>query len=86
MSLLASIRKRRQLTIPDTITRNASWSDEGNVVRISLEGNKKIIIEPYREEKKVDWKKLRAQLRRVANYRGSRGNLSQFIADDRYRH
>lgn len=82
----ATIRQRGQLTIPNEIRERLAWVDINEAVRIKTEGDKKIIIEPYEKENKVDWKKLRAQLKRVANYKGERGNLSQFIIEDRERH
>lgn len=82
----ATIRQRGQLTIPDEIRSHLSWIDVDEVIRIKTEGDKKIIIEPYEKERKVDWKKLRAQLKRVRNFRGKRGNLSRFIIEDRERH
>lgn len=86
MQTTAIIRQRKQLTIPEEISRSIAWAGENNVVRITTEGNKRIIIEAYTENAPIDWKKLRAQLSRVANYKGKHGNLSQFIAEDRYRH
>lgn len=82
----ATIRQRGQLTIPDEIRERFPWVNINEAVRIKTEGDKKIIIEPYEREKKIDWKKLRAQLKRVANFKGKRGNLSQFIIEDRERH
>lgn len=82
----ATIRQRGQLTIPDEIRERLSWVNINEAVRIKTEGDNKIIIEPYEREKKIDWKKLRAQLKRVANFKGKRGNLSQFIIEDRERH
>lgn len=82
----ATIRQRGQLTIPDEIRSQLSWIDVNEAVRIKTEGDKKIIIEPYEKDMKINWKKLLAQLTRVANYRGKRGNLSQFIIEDRELH
>lgn len=86
MIRIATVRQRGQLTIPDEIRSQLLWINAHKAVRIRMESTKRIVIEPYREEKQTDWKKLRAQLARVATYKGKRGNLSQFIARDRYHH
>jgi len=41
----------------------------------------------YDQSRKIDWDKLWERMKRVRAFKGKgRGNLSQFIAEDRYRH
>lgn len=80
------IRNRGQLTIPDKIRKSVNWMAPSSVVTISAQNPDEIIIQPY-NPKKVDWDKLWKQMKRVRAFKGKgRGNLSQFIAEDRYRH
>jgi len=83
----AIIRQRGQLTIPDNIREYVDWLGTNSIV--SIEASKKEIkIIPYQniQEKKVDWKKLWAQIKRVRSYKGKRGNLSKMIVEDRMQH
>ncbi len=86
MTTTVTIRDRGQLTIPGRIRSQLSWMHPNQAVRLWTDGMERVVIEPYHPQKPLDWKKLRAQLARVASYKGKRGNLSQFIAQDRYRH
>ena len=82
----AVIRDRGQLTIPEKIRKQRKWATQTSVVTISSEKPDEIIIKPY-PAKQVDWDKLWKQIKRVRAFKGKgRGNLSQFIAEDRLRH
>lgn len=82
----ATIRQRGQLTIPDKIRALFSWASINAPVRIAATIDEKILIEEAVKPSVVDWKKLRKQLDRVSLYKGTRGNLSRFITEDRERH
>lgn len=84
----AIIRQRGQLTIPDELRQKLDWLTEGSVVSVSTDLTNTVKITPYtkHEEKKIDWKKLRIQIERVRSFKGKRGNLSQFIIEDRESH
>lgn len=80
------IRNRGQLTIPDDVRTHLEWIQPSSVVTIISEKPDEIVIKPY-SEKEVDWDKLWKQLKRIRAFKGKgRGNLSQFIAEDRKRH
>ena len=84
---IAIFRQRGQLIIPAKIRNSMSWTQTDSVVSISKVASDKLVIEPAHKTQKVDWKTLRAQLKRVSSYKGrGRGNLSQFIIEDRERH
>ena len=82
----AIFRQRGQITIPNKIRRRITWAHTNSVVSISKIASDKLVIEPLRKAQKINWKALRAQLKRVSNYKGRRGNLSQFIIEDREKH
>lgn len=86
----AIIRNRGQLTIPDVIRRAFDWIKTESVVKIIYRSPQEIVITPYiREEiKKTDWKKIWAAIAeaRAISSKGKKGNLSKFIAEDRYNH
>lgn len=85
-TVTAIFRQRGQLTLPNKIRKTVTWAQTNSVVSISKVTSDKLVIEPAHKTQKVDWKALRAQLKRVSNYKGKRGNLSQFIIEDRERH
>lgn len=82
----ATIRQRGQLTIPDKIRALFSWASIHAPVKITATVDEKILIEEAGKPTVIDWKKLRKQLDRVSLYKGTRGNLSGFIAEDRKSH
>ena len=83
---IAVIRDRGQLTIPEKIRKQRKWVTHTSVVTISSENPDEIVIKPY-PSKQVDWDKLWKQLKRVRSFKGKgKGSLSDFIAEDRYRH
>ncbi len=79
------IRDRGQLTIPDKIRKSINWMAPSSVVTVTTDKPDEIIIQPY-NPKKVDWDKLWKMMRKSRSIKGKRGNLSEFIAQDRYRH
>lgn len=84
----AIIRNRGQLTIPDVIRRAYDWIKTESVVKIIYRSPQEIVITPYIQEnvKKTNWKKVWAAIHKARSFKGKRGNLSKFIAEDRYNH
>ena len=84
----AIIRNRGQLTIPDVIRRAFNWMKTESVVKIIYRSPQEIIITPYIQEevKKTNWKKIWKAINEARSFKGNRGNLSKFIAKDRYNH
>ena len=79
------VRDRGQLTIPDKIRKSVNWINPSSVVTVTSDKPDEIIIQPY-SPKKVDWDKLWKMIKKSRSIKGKRGNLSEFIAQDRYRH
>lgn len=78
------IRNRGQLTIPEVIRRAVGWANPLSAVSISIVHPDEIVIRPKKE---VDWDKLWKSIKKSRSLKGKRrGNLSKFIAEDRYRH
>jgi len=86
MNATAIIRQRGQLTIPGKIRSDLSWMQTNSTISIRKTVDEKVILEPLQKTQIINWKSLRSQLKRVSNYKGKRGNLSQFIIEDRERH
>jgi len=84
----AIIRNRGQLTIPDVIRRAFDWMKTESVVKIIYRSPQEIVITPYIQEKvkKINWKKIWAAIAEARSFKSRRGNLSKFIAEDRYNH
>ena len=83
------IRDRGQLTIPDRIRESHQWTSPNSVVSIISDKADEIVIKPHEAfvKKEIDWDKIWKQIRRVRAFKGKgRGNLSQFIAQDRETH
>jgi len=78
------IRNRGQLTIPDSIRALRQWASPNSAVTITSERPDEIIIRPHKKE--YDWDKIWEGIRQARAIKGKRGNLSKFIAEDRYRH
>ncbi len=84
---ISIIRRRGQLTIPDSIRDEVSWVNPLSPVTVTLVNSEEIAIRPHQPQKKVDWEKLWKQLRRVRSFKGrGGGNLSAFIVKDRETH
>ncbi len=88
MQTTAVIRERGQLTIPDAIREIRSWATPSSVVSITSEKPNEIVIRPHSEpqKKKTDWDTLWKLIELSRSFKGKRGNLSQFIAEDRKKH
>ena len=80
------IRQRGQITIPESLRQSHDWLKTDSVVLLSTEGEEKLVIKPIHAEKKPDWKKIWRLINLSKSFKGKRGNLSEFIAKDRYRH
>lgn len=82
------IRNRGQLTIPDVIRRAFDWMKTESVVKIIYRPPSEIVITPYTQDNviKTDWKRIWATINKVRSFKGKKGNLSKFIAEDRYNH
>ena len=61
------------------------WINPSSVVTVTSDKPDEIIIQPY-SPKKVDWDKLWKMIKKSRSIKGKRGNLSEFIVQDRYRH
>ncbi|OGK31087.1 hypothetical protein A3F29_03745 [Candidatus Roizmanbacteria bacterium RIFCSPHIGHO2_12_FULL_33_9] len=79
----AIIRNRGQLTIPEKVREALDWAKPSAVVSITTSKDE-IIIKPYAE--KVDWDQIEKDIRKLRAYKGVQGSMSEFIAEDRYRH
>lgn len=79
------IRQRGQLTIPDKIRSVFNWLSPSSTVTITSQKIDEIVIRPISANKNtIDWDELWRDIQRVRSYRGKgRGNLSEFIAEDR---
>lgn len=79
----ATIRQRKQLTIPDSIADRFEWAQPGSVVTIKSTEDE-IVIGHYSESKEIDWDEFWRDIKRVRSYKGKyKGSLSKFIAWDR---
>lgn len=81
---ISIIRSRGQLTIPDSIRAIRKWSSPNCVVTISSDHPDEIVIRPHKKE--YDWDKMWKLINKSRSFKGKEGNLSQFIAKDRYSH
>jgi len=88
MQSTATIRQRGQLTLPDEIRDKISWLSPGSAVIITTSSKNEIKIIPYQRfnKKEIDWRIIWDQIKLVRTFKGKRGNLSNFIVEDRYRH
>jgi len=88
----ATIRQRGQLTIPDEIRGAKPWLNTNAIVIIKTTPADELLIKPFynfpqgKEDKKTNWKKIWEGVELARSFKGKRGNLSKFIAEDRERH
>lgn len=83
----AIIRDRGQLTIPDEIRQSLKWVSPNFVVQLVVFEKNKIIIEPYKYQKKENqWQKIWEGINLARSFKGKRGDLSKFIINDRENH
>lgn len=86
MNNVSIIRQRGQLTIPDSIRKQATWARADAVVEVSLKNNNEILVRPHASKKAVDRQQLKANLSAVSDANAKFGrtiDLTQFIIDDR---
>lgn len=85
MQTVSIIRERGQLTIPDSIRKIVNWITPSSVISISVVKPDEIIIRPHQTQ--IDWDKIWEGIRKARAIKGKgHGNLSKFIAKDRYLH
>lgn len=82
------IRARGQLTVPDRLREFYPWLSPNSVVTVSPVSDKEIVIRPYssQDSKEIDWEAVWEGMHLARSFRGQKGNISQFIAKDRYSH
>jgi len=81
-----AIRQRGQLTIPKKLRKRLDWLSEGSLVSV-LSSLGEVKIMPYRKSsEKVNWKGIWDKVRLARSFKGEKGNLSQFIIQDRSSH
>jgi len=85
---ISVIRDRGQLTIPDKIREAHDWANPNSIVTIISDSPDEIIIKPHKADVKreIDWNRLWKMIEFSRSFKGKRGNLSKFIAEDRKRH
>lgn len=82
-----TIRQRGQLTIPRDLRDKFKWLSDGSVVAFLVSLGKEVKIVPYEGATgTLDWKSLWEKIKLARTFRGKRGNLSEFIVQDRISH
>lgn len=81
----ATVRQRRQLTIPDRVWGLIPWLRVNTVVSVIATPSEEIVIKPYQadQNRQIDWKRIWERIEIADSFWGRRGNLSQFIIEDR---
>ena len=84
----AIIRQRGQITIPETIRGRVPWLKENSMITISQKNQSEIVIRPLgaANGNQTDWSKVWRMINLARSFKGKRGNLSSFIAKDRFSH
>ena len=82
---IAVIRGRGQLTIPESIRGVFKWVNPASVVTLTIEKPDEIIIRPHRTKRQIDWGEIWNKVKLSRSFIGKRGNLSEFIFEDRAR-
>lgn len=85
----AIIRQRGQLTIPDEIRKLLSWLKPNAVVTVKITQKDRVIVQPHSDmiaSSKDQWLKTWEAIQLARSFKGKRGNLSKFIAEDREGH
>jgi bifunctional DNA-binding transcriptional regulator/antitoxin component of YhaV-PrlF toxin-antitoxin module len=81
------IRNRGQLTLPDLIREKLAWANSGLAITIRVVEPETIIIKPYSPPQKYNWDKIWKAINSARKIQGKgKGNMAQFISEDRYRH
>lgn len=80
----AVIRQRGQLTIPDQIRDFIKWLLPNSIVSITV-NEEEMVVKPYTKaiKEKIDWKEIWERIEIADSFWGKKGNLSQFIVEDR---
>lgn len=83
---ISIIRKRGQLTIPDSIRALREWASPNSVVTISSEQPNEIVIKPHK--KIYDWDKIWEGIRQARSIKGKGKAISavEFLQKDRRSH
>lgn len=83
----AIIRERGQLTIPDKIRRALTWLQPHSVIKFFLIGNE-VILKQYQSSAThtLNWKRIWEKIQLARSFKGKKGNLTQFIIEDREKH
>jgi len=84
MKTVSIIRDRGQLTIPDSIRKLVDWVNPMSAVTISVLKPDEIVIRPHQVT--YNWDKIWEGIKKSRAIKGKAGNLSTFIAEDRYNH
>ena len=84
MKVVSIIRDRGQLTIPDNIRKIVSLANPMSAVTISVEKPDEIVIRPHQVQ--FDWNKIWDRIKKSRSIKGKKGNLSEFISEDRHSH
>lgn len=84
MKTISIIRDRGQLTIPDDIRKVVSWVNPMSAVSITVVTPDEIVIRPH--QVKYNWSKIWEGIKKSRAIKGTAGNLSAFIAEDRKSH
>lgn len=84
MKAVSIVRDRGQLTIPDSIRKVVNWITPMSAISISVIKPDEIVIKPHQQT--IDWDKIWKGIKKSRAIEGKGGNLSKFIAEDRYNH
>jgi bifunctional DNA-binding transcriptional regulator/antitoxin component of YhaV-PrlF toxin-antitoxin module len=84
MKAVAIIRERGQLTIPESIRKQARWAGVSGVIYIQLEKQNEIIITPHQAIMESELSKLPESIKKARDIKG-KGSLgaSKFLAGTR---
>lgn len=83
----AIIRERGQLTIKNELRDKLPWLTPNSVVTITVQLPNAMVIKPYQEKRQTaDWKKIWDSINLARSFMGKRGNLSEYIIQDRMTH
>ena len=85
MRTVSIVRKRGQLTIPDSIRKIVNWVTPLSAVSISVVSPDEIVIKPHRKE--YDWDMIWELVKKSRSIKGKgRGSAAEFIEKDRQSH
>jgi bifunctional DNA-binding transcriptional regulator/antitoxin component of YhaV-PrlF toxin-antitoxin module len=84
MQNVSIIRNRGQLTIPDRVRKQLTWVAPLSAVSIVIVRPDEIAIRPHQSA--TDWDKIWTGIKKARSISGDKGNLSAYIAEDRYNH